>query len=157
MSLFYYPHQKGKSANPMQYGPGVAATFLYYFTSTAVIFTIVTAQTVGGDLDGFPKQVGLLGGIVGGLVGTYFNRTTSFSLSQLEGKVTRKQLVKMLETMGYTKIEEDEDDQVTVYERTGMSRFLSGKIFVQNQDKDTLVASRAIHLRALKRLLKAKA
>jgi len=140
----------------MQYGPGIAATFLYYFTSTAVIFTIVTAQTVGGGLDGFPKQVGLLGGIVGGLVGTYFNRTTSFSLSQVEGKVTRKKLIKLLENMGYAPTEEDEEDQVTVYERTGVSRFLSGKIFVQTLDKDTLVASRAIHLRALKRLLKSQ-
>ncbi|MEO1147840.1 MAG: hypothetical protein AAFY26_19840 [Cyanobacteria bacterium J06638_22] len=141
----------------MQYGPGIAATFLYYFTSTAVIFTIVTAQTVGGGLDGFPKQVGLLGGIAGGLVGTYFNRTGSFALSQLEGKVTRKQLIKMLEKMGYELTEEDKDDKVAVYERTGASRFLSGKIFVQEEGKDTVVASRAIHLRALKRLLKAKA
>lgn len=139
----------------MEFGPGIAATFLYYFTSTAVIFTLVTAQTVGGSLDGFPKQIGLLGGIVGGLAGTYFNRTISLSLAQQDPPVTPKQLTQLLETMGYAVTEVDEADQVTVYERSGLSRFLSGKIFVQTGEKDTLVAGRAIHIRALKRLFNA--
>lgn len=177
----------------MQYGPGISATFLYYFTSTAIVFAFITAQSLGTGISGFPQQVGLVGGLVGGLIGVYFNRTVTLSVSKQaggksefskgnkkkSGKAIAKTLPKLIESMGYELVvepeDEDEDEgdaeakeqaeakektevddqtvEFDVYQRRGFSKFFSGKIFVYQENGETIVSSRATHIRALKRLL----
>lgn len=159
----------------MDYGPGGSATFLYYFTSTAIIFAFITARTLGTGLEGVPQQVGLLGGIVGGLLGAYFNRTITLSLEEylaqlhesaaadttvkstsskkMKQMAIAPDLQKILTAMGYDQTTEPNDDGVAVYTRSGLSRFVSGKIYVHTEEDKTTVASRAIHIRALKKIL----
>lgn len=173
----------------MEYGPGISATFLYYFTSTAIVFAFITAQSLGTGISGFPQQVGLVGGIVGGLIGVYFNRTVTLSVSKQagvkaesqksgkkkSGKAIAKTLPQLIEAMGYELVvepatEEDAEandkteaddkpetnnqtDEFDVYQRKGFSKFFSGKIFVYQENGETVVSSRATHIRALKRLL----
>ena len=175
----------------MQYGPGISATFLYYFTSTAIVFAFITAQSLGTGISGFPQQVGLVGGLVGGLIGVYFNRTVTLSVSKQaggksesskggkkkSGKAIAKTLPKLIESMGYELVVEPEDEdegdadakeqteakekaevddqtvEFDVYQRKGFSKFFSGRIFVYQENGETIVSSRATHIRALKRLL----
>jgi len=135
----------------MQYGPGSAATFLYYFTSTALVFTLVTATATHTSVNGLPQQVGLLGGLVGGLIGAYFNRTVTLTLETTGNDAHFKTLVQSLEAMGYT--QQREAEGILVYERHGLSKLASGKFFVHPEGEKVTVASRAIHMQALKRLL----
>lgn len=135
----------------MQYGPGTAATFLYYFTSTALVFTLVMTKALGTGLDGLPQQVGLLGGLLGGLVGVYFNRTITFTIDTNGKDATSKKIAQSLTAMGYEKT--SEEDGLALYERSGWSRFFSGKVFVHQEGKNTTIASRAIQVKALKKLL----
>jgi hypothetical protein len=135
----------------MQYGPGTTATFLYYFTSTALVFTLVMAKALGTGLDGLPQQVGLLGGLLGGLVGTYFNRTITFTVDTNGKDATSKKLAQALKAMGYEKT--NDEDGLALYERSGVSKFLSGKVFVQQEGKSATIASRATHVKVLKKLL----
>ncbi|MBD1910105.1 MULTISPECIES: hypothetical protein [unclassified Leptolyngbya] len=135
----------------MQYGPGTAATFLYYFTSTAVVFTLIAAKALGAGIDGVPQQVGLLGGLLGGLVGAYFNRTITFTVETNGKDAASKKLMQALKAMGYEK--KSDADGIALYERSGPSKLLSGKVFVHQEGKNATIASRAIHVKALKRLI----
>jgi len=135
----------------MQYGPGSAATFLYYFSSTALVFTLVTATSLHTGMNGLPQQVGLLGGLTGGLIGAYFNRTITFTLDTNGKDAPFTQLTQSLKAMGYEQT--SEDDGILTFERRGLSRFVSGKLFVHLEETRATIASRATHIRALKRLL----
>ncbi len=141
----------------MQYGPGFTATFLYYFASVAIIFSLVAAQALGvSATSGFPQQLGLAGGILGGLVGAYFNRSTSFTVPVKKEKPFRNKLNGILTQMGYEQMEApDKDPTLLIYTRKGASRFLSGKVYVDFGKDSVTIASRAIQIKALKRLIEA--
>jgi hypothetical protein len=136
----------------MQFGPGLVATFLYYFSSTAVVLTFVTIQSTGLNLaTGIPQQVGGLGGLIAGVLGTYFNRTLSFSVPVEGRKKFLNQLESTLTGMGYEKIADEEG--VQTYQRSSFSKWFSGRIFVQVEDQQATIASRAITVRNLKKVL----
>lgn len=136
----------------MQFGPGLVATFLYYFSSTAVVLAFVTIQSTGlSPATGIPQQVGAIGGLIAGVLGTYFNRTLSFSVSIEGRKKFLNQLESTLTSMGYEKIADDEG--VQTYQRSSFSKWFSGRIFVQVEDQQATIASRAITVRNLKKVL----
>jgi hypothetical protein len=65
----------------MQFGPGLAATFLYYFASTGIVLTMIASRGANLSIDtGIPQAVGAIGGTIAGIFGTYFNRTISFTV-----------------------------------------------------------------------------
>ena len=73
----------------MQFGPGLLVTFLYYFSSTAVIFTLVVSRGMGlGTETGIPQAIGVAGGLLAGGIGAYFNRTVSWALPLKHKKKT---------------------------------------------------------------------
>lgn len=136
----------------MDFGPGAAATFLYYFTSTAVILSFVVAQSIGIGIDtGVPQQVGAIGGLMAGVLGTYFNRTISFSVPYESAKKFLNRLETTLSQLGYEQIAEV--DGVRTYQRSGLSKWFSGRVFVQTEAGTATIASRAITIRNLKQVI----
>ncbi|GAB4146201.1 MAG: hypothetical protein Fur0046_24100 [Cyanobacteria bacterium J069] len=140
----------------MQFGPGFVATFLYYFASTAIVFTLVTALSLDAELTGIPRQVGLLGGIVGGITGAYFNRTVSIVLPIKGKKLFWNSLNPALTDLGYTlcqNAEGEDADGVRVYERTGLRKALSGKIYVQLEKDKATLSGRSAQIKAIQKRL----
>ncbi|NJL40076.1 MAG: hypothetical protein HC899_27450 [Leptolyngbyaceae cyanobacterium SM1_4_3] len=134
----------------MQFGPGFGATFLYYFTSTAILFTLVSSQALGVDMgSGIPQQVGLVGGLVAGLMGAYFNRTTTLSVTFKGKKAFLANLNTVLSQMGYQ--QKSEEDDLLVYERSALGRFLSGKVYVQIEPEKATIASRSLQLKRIQK------
>lgn len=135
----------------MQFGPGFAATFLYYFTSTAVIFTLVASQALGLSLQtNIPQQLGAIGGLAAGLIGAYFNRTITLTVPVQNQQEFLTKLNETLAQLGYQQSEELED-QIWVYQRSGLSKAVSGKVFVQLEAGSATIASRAIQLNAIRK------
>lgn len=136
----------------MQFGPGIAATFLYYFTSTAVVITFVASRAIGLGIDtGVPQQVGALGGLLAGILGTYFNRTTSFTVPVQSQKKFWNELESTLSQLGYQQVAEEEG--IRTYQRSSFSKWFSGRIFVQLEQQQATIASRAITIRQLKKVI----
>lgn len=136
----------------MQFGPGIAATFLYYFTSTAVVITFVASRAIGLGIDtGVPQQVGALGGLLAGILGTYFNRTTSFTVPVQSQKKFWNEMESTLSQLGYQQVAEEEG--IRTYQRSSFSKWFSGRIFVQLEQQQATIASRAITIRQLKKVI----
>lgn len=134
----------------MQSGPGFAATFLYYFATTGVIFTLVAMQGMGfSNASGVPQQLGIAGGIVAGLVGAYFNRTLTITVPFQNRQKFLATLETALNAMGYQQISEADDTRI--YERSNLSKWLSGKIYVLIEKNQATITSRAIHIRQLQK------
>ncbi|MBF2001184.1 MAG: hypothetical protein IGS38_10740 [Synechococcales cyanobacterium M58_A2018_015] len=152
----------------MDFGPGFLPTFLYYFTSTAVICAFVVSRALGVGLDSsIPQEIGAAGGVVAGLLGAYFNRTVTYTVSVPSQKKFLNYLETLLEQMGYRRAvaesDETESESATaaestdlrVYERSSFSKWFSGKIYVQLDAKSVTIASRAVTIRQLRRQLAA--
>ncbi|HIK56125.1 MAG TPA: hypothetical protein IGS37_13305 [Synechococcales cyanobacterium M55_K2018_004] len=136
----------------MQFGPGFFPTFLYYFSSTGLVFALVMMAATGASLaSGLPQEVGLVGGLLGGLVGAYFNRTMLYTLPVNSEKKFWKSVEETLTKLGY--IQTAEEDGVRVYQRSGLSKYLSGRVFVTVEGQEAAIASRAVQIRSLKKLL----
>ncbi|MBF2083379.1 hypothetical protein [Thermoleptolyngbya sp. C42_A2020_037] len=141
----------------MQFGPGFTATFLYYFASTALVFTLVTALSLDTAIAGVPQQVGLMGGLLGGLIGAYFNRSVSVELPFKSKKTFWKQLDPILSDLGYRlredALETEGTEEIRVYEREGLQKALSGKIYVQLEGNTATLAGRAVQVKAIRKRL----
>lgn len=149
----------------MDFGPGVAVTFLYYFSSTAVVIAFVVSRALDISVStGIPQQFGALGGLIAGGLGAYFNRTVRFELPIKSEKQFFNRLEPILTNLGYQPIEageaeteEAEDAEpvagLRVYERTSLSKWFSGRIFVQVEGQQATIASRAVVIRTLKQVL----
>ncbi len=136
----------------MQFGPGLVATFLYYFTSAAVAVSFVVARSTGLGLEtGIPQQFGAISGLVAGAIGVYFNRTAQFSLSVQSQKKWLSRVESALAPYGYQLVLTE--DNLRVYEREGWSKWFSGRIFVQIEGSEVTIASRAATVRALKQII----
>lgn len=137
----------------MRFGPGGLSTFLYYFASTAVVFTLLSAQSIGVGLEtGIPEQVGVVGGLVAGLMGTFYNRTVTLSLPVKNQTAFLAKLNEVLNRLGYQQ-QEAREDGVLVYQRSSFRKFLSGKVYVQIENKTATIASRSVHIKAIQRSL----
>lgn len=135
----------------MNLGPGAAATFLYYFTSTALVITFVMSRSVG--VDSLSQPISVLGGVVAGGLAVYFNRTTSFTVPVQSRKTFLKSLNASLAQLGYEQVSEEEG--LRTYERSSFSKWFSGRIFVQIVGQEATIASRAATVRSLKKIVKA--
>lgn len=133
----------------IQFGPGFTATFLYYFVTTAVIVTFVSAKALNlGVGTGLPQQTGLLAGLIAGLLGAYFNRTVTQSIAIQNKKTFLKELNTTLSQLGYEQSAQDGD--VLVYERPNLAKFLAGKVYVQLDGNQATIATRAAQLKQIR-------
>ncbi|MGF1538585.1 MAG: hypothetical protein ACFB4J_19155 [Elainellaceae cyanobacterium] len=138
------------------FGPGFTATFLYYFTSAAILTALVAARGLNVSLaSGVPQQLGLIVGLLAGWAGGYFNRTVELSVV-LPKRRALGQVEEALGEMGYGLAESaqwDEGNPVRIYQRSPLRQLLSGRIYLQQADSQITVAGRAGHLRDLRRRL----
>ncbi len=140
----------------MQFGPGFLPTFLYYFSGTALVFAFITAKALGvGFGSGLPQQVGAAGGVAAGLLAGYFYRTTTMTIAFKDKKAKNAfvaTLDDIMDKLGY-RASEPLDEGVLVYEKPGISKFLSGKVFVEITDSEATLASRAVQVKQLKTVI----
>ncbi|MBD2260165.1 hypothetical protein [Pseudanabaena sp. FACHB-2040] len=135
-------------------GPGFVPTFLYYFSGTALVTTFLAVKILGVGLDtGIPNQFGLLFGIVGGLVGTYFNQGKVLEIPFTSRKTFLREFQQVLDEKGYSQNPDASDDEIRVYQRPVLRQLFSGKIYVHLTEKRAFISSRAAHLRWLKKRL----
>ncbi|MEO0378522.1 MAG: hypothetical protein AAF329_28785 [Cyanobacteria bacterium P01_A01_bin.17] len=138
-------------------GPGVGFTFLYYFSMTIVVVVIAGSQ--GLNLSVASVQLyryGIILGVLAGGIGSYFNRTASIDISTQDASVQKSQLGQILADLGFERDSEatEQQEDYTVYRRSGLASLFSGKIFIaQRSSKTTQVVSRAATLRQLQRRL----
>ncbi len=148
-------HQLIMTGNSNNLGPEHSLTFLYYFGTTTLI-TIVLASMVLhlSPMSGLPNQLGLVMGLMGGAVGTYFNRSITLKQSIKGHKVFLNQISQPLAELGYAQIEDDRlPADVVVFSRSNLRGLLSGRVYIRLDVKTAYITSRAVHIRELKRLL----
>lgn len=138
-----------------QFGPGATSTFLYYFSTTSLVVSIAASRALHvGWGTSAPQQIGLLGGLLAGGLGAYFNRTTSFTIP-LKTKGDRgaflSRLVDTMSQLGYQ--QKEQDGELYVYERQNLGKYLSGKVFVMLEAEQATIASRAIQVRQVQSAL----
>ncbi|MEO1402197.1 MAG: hypothetical protein AAFV72_13270 [Cyanobacteria bacterium J06635_1] len=145
----------------MPKGPGTGFTFLYYFASTSLVGTLLASQVLHVSLStGIPNQIGVVLGVFGGGVGTYFNRSQTLELPVKGKKELLNRLNPILSDMGYTLAEDSEElAEGLIYQRSGLRSLLSGKVYVtwaqkQADQKQAIVTSRAVHIRTLQKQLR---
>jgi hypothetical protein len=144
-------------------GPGYALTFLYYFSITVVLVTIAGVQGLGyGWQDRELYQVAVPFALFVGSIGAYFNQSTTLTIAFQQKSAFQKQLQTALQDLGYANISAAEtSDRTTggiangaiVYQRPGLSKFLSGQIFVQLDNKQVMISGRASLINRLEKRL----
>ena len=137
----------------MPKGPGFLPTFLYYFSGTALVSTLLAMRALDVSLNtGIPNQLGLIAGVFGGAVGAYFNRSVVLDVPFKHRKKFLKTLNVALAEMGY-KLSSDTEDAI-VYQRSPLRQLLSGKVFVQITGQTATICSRSVHIKGLRKRLK---
>lgn len=139
-------------------GPGFLPTFLYYSSGTALVVAFLASKSLGLGLEtGLPSLYGLVFGVFGGLVGSYFNRSQVLEVPFSNRKTFTAQLEAALGEMGYVPVPAADLGAdwpgVAVYQRSALRRMFSGRVYVQMGDRQAILSSRAIHLRGLKKRL----
>ena len=133
-------------------GPGFLPTFLYYFSGTALVSTLLAVKALNVGLEtGIPNQLGLVAGLFGGALGAYFNRSVVLQVPFKHRKKFFKTLNAALAEMGY-ELALDTDDGA-VYQRSPLRQLLSGKVFVQITGQTAVICSRSVHIKALEKRL----
>lgn len=133
-------------------GPGIAFTFIYYFSGAALITSLFTAKTLGvGFSSGITGEFALIGGSLTGLVAVFFNRTKTLEIPFTSRKTFLRQVETTLADMGYTLTETV--DGISQYQRSPFQRWFSGDIYVQIRERSAALVSRAANVRALKKRL----
>ncbi|MDB9526644.1 hypothetical protein PN498_11635 [Oscillatoria sp. CS-180] len=134
-------------------GPGASFTFLYYFSTAALLTALFTARTFGvGLATGLPGQFALVGGAMSGLLGVFMNRTVTVEIPFTKKKPFLRQLESAIADMGYSL--DETEGTVSRYRKVRLSRWLAGNIFVQQREQSVMLVSRAANVRTLKKRLK---
>ncbi|PSN14131.1 hypothetical protein C7271_21925 [filamentous cyanobacterium CCP5] len=134
-------------------GPGWGMTFLYYFSSTALVTTFLALKTLDVSLDtGIPNQLGLVAGLVGGSLGAYVNHNKTIEIPYKNSKGFLKRLEGILADMGYTQ-DPDVKADFNAYRRPLLRQLFSGRIYVQCLGDRAVIAGRSLQLKALKNRL----
>ncbi len=144
--------EAGSNGSPLP-GPGAGFTFLYYFSMTIVIVVLAGSQGLNLPVGAVELyRYGLILGLLAGGIGTYFNRTTSFEISAKDISTFKTQFEQILAASGFeldaNATEQQED--FTVYSRSGLAGIFSGRVFVAYRGGMTQVVSRASVIRRLR-------
>ena len=143
----------------MPKGPGFLHTFLYYFSGTTLVTTLLAIKGVGVEFNsGVPNQLGIVVGLLGGSLGAYFNRSVTLEIPFKSQKTFFKTLNAALAEMGYgslsdTELSDTKAEDIVVYQRPPLRQLLSGRVFVQIAGNTAIISSRSIHINSLKKRL----
>ncbi|MDS3859662.1 hypothetical protein RIF25_02460 [Thermosynechococcaceae cyanobacterium BACA0444] len=81
----------------------VSTTFIYYCAGTTMIAAFVASQLLHLSLlTPQPYRIGLIFGVVGGVLGAYFNHTATFSLTATNPQALDIQITTLLAETGYS-------------------------------------------------------
>ncbi len=136
----------------MQLGPGLWSTFCYYFTGMTLITAVVSSNALGLSLaTGTPYRLGIVLGLFAGLIGAYFNRTTTLSLEFKNKKAFTATLNEALAEMGFE--QQSELDDFVIYQRSALSHLFSGKVLVQIDKNSANISGRSANIERLRQKL----
>ncbi len=96
---------------------------------------------------GLPYQFGILFGLVAGLLGAYFNRSATISVSFRNKKTFIKTLDQALSEMGFEK--KSQLEEFAVYEKSAIRTLFSGKVLVQIDQNSATIIGRSSNIRRL--------
>jgi hypothetical protein len=147
---------------PMMKGPGFVPTFLYYFVGSSFIALFVLSQAAtgtdaGGSALGNPWPVAILFGLLSGGVGGWLNSHTTLELPVNNKGGFVKRLEAALAAKGLAAMPRDAADKagipddVTVYQRTGWTQRLAGRVFVEYDKKTAIVSGRSTLIKAIQK------
>ncbi len=146
------PAQPLEVAQKLPTGPGLAVTFLYYFVGSVLVANLLARNSSAyGLTTSIPKELALLVAALGGLLGAYFNHSTTLEIPIPSPKAFLCLLEATLTPLGYEL--ESDIDGIRTYRRPALQQLLSGKIYVEVQPKLAILSSRASQLRRLRPLL----
>jgi len=129
-------------------GPNGFITFLYYFGFTSLIGSVVIAQSLHLDLGTpTPYQYAFIPGIIGGVWGTYFNRSVTLEIKSHQPQNLLANLENKLNELGFTQCQQQ--DQIWVYSPELLPSLFMGKIRVLVQENQIRIVGRAIHIQKL--------
>jgi hypothetical protein len=115
-------------------GPNGFITFLYYFGLTSLIASVVIAQALHLDLGTpTPYQYAFILGMIGGVWGSYFNRSVTLELQSHHPQNLLANLENKLQELGFTP-----------------SLFM-GKIRVLVAENQIKIVGRAVHIQQLQK------
>lgn len=136
----------------MRVGLGGAGTFLVYFIYTAVILSIGSSLVFHLSREsGLPQQIAIVGGVLVGAIGSYFNRAVIRPIAADDERTLLHQVNRGLTGLGYQQIEQI-DDEVFVFEKA-VRRWLSGRVYVRVQPQQVTIAGRASQVQKLQQQL----
>lgn len=133
-------------------GPDGFITFLYFFGLTSLIASVTIAQFLHLDLgETTPYQYAFIPGIIGGVWGTYFNRSVTVELTAKKPQEILAKLEQQLNKIGFTECQTQ--DALRTYSPPPFKALFMGKIRILIQKQHIRIVGRAVHLRELKKLL----
>lgn len=136
----------------MRVGLGGTGTFLVYFVYTAVILSIGSSLLFQLSREsGIPQQIAIVGGLIVGAIGFYFNRTVIRPIVADDEQLLLNQLKRELTGLGYQQVEQI-DDEVFVFEKA-VRQWLYGRVYVRAQPQQVTIAGRASQVQKLQQQL----
>jgi hypothetical protein len=137
----------------MLQGPNFWVSFLYYFAGTTLIVLLVASQGMGMNLDmALPYQMGTFCGLIAGIIGAYFNRSVTISVTFPNSKTLIRELDKALAQIGFE--QKTQLDDYTIYSQSvALRTVFSGKIFVKIENNSAQISGRSRHIKRLKEAL----
>lgn len=132
----------------MMQGPNFFVTFLYYFSTTTLIVLLLTSQGMGMSLETkLPYQLGTLCGLIAGLLGAYFNRSATRSITFSDRKAFIEQLEASLAQMGFE--QKTQLEEFTAYTESSLGKALAGKILVKIEENSATIIGRSSIIKRL--------
>ncbi|MBD1850056.1 hypothetical protein [Leptolyngbya sp. FACHB-711] len=136
----------------MRVGLGGAGTFLVYFIYTAVILSIGSSVVFQLSREsGIPQQIAIVGGVIVGAIGSYFNRTVIRPIAADDEQTLLNQVNRGLTGLGYQQVEQI-DDEVFVFQKV-VRQWLSSKVYVRVQPQQVTIAGRVSQVQKLQEQL----
>jgi hypothetical protein len=139
-------------------GPGIFTTFAYYFGLSSFLGCFAAASAMGVPYNHpVAVQAGLLLGLFAGGAGTMLNRSLALELPMPQKAMDRtafqQRFSQVLMDLSFELVEGKREDAVEIYRRpTGA--WLSGRIYVQQDQQQIRVVGRANLIQKLEAKLK---
>jgi len=129
--------------------PGLGLTFFYYFTVTnLIVIGLLSRRFEVSFLDHSLYPIAICAGLIGGILGTTFNRNVTISTTVKRKAVWLKTLNQQLADMGFEPQSELED--FTIYRKPAIATLFSGRVFLKFEGKTATIMGRASVIKKLK-------
>ena len=129
--------------------PGLGLTFFYYFTVTNLIVLGLLSRRFEVSLFNHSiYPIAICAGLIGGVLGTTFNRNVTITTIVKRKAVWLKSLDQNLAEMGFEPQRELED--FTIYQKKAIATLFSGRVFLKFKGKTATIIGRASVIEKLK-------